>query len=135
MKASAGKHILMLLENNPFPRDARVRQEAKALIGAGYQVTVICPMGKKQPWQEVVDGVRVYRYPAPPPGDGMLGYIWEYGYSLLASFVLSLLVFVRHGFDVIHAHNPPDILVLIGIFYKLFGKRFVFDHHDLAPEM
>ena len=135
MKASVGNRILMLLENNPYPRDARVRQEAKALVAAGYEVTVICPQGKNQGWHETIDGVRAYRYPLPSQGDGLLGYLWEYGYSLLATFCLSLLVFFRHGFDIIHAHNPPDIMVLVALIYKPLGKKFIFDHHDLAPEM
>jgi len=79
--------------------------------------------------------VRVYRFPAPPAPNGFLGYLWEYGYSMVATFVLSLLVFLHKGFDVVHAHNPPDTFVLIAAFYKLLGKRFVYDHHDLAPEM
>ncbi|MFN8441135.1 MAG: glycosyltransferase family 4 protein [Caldilineaceae bacterium] len=135
MKVSAGNRILMLLENNPYPRDARVRQEAKALVSAGYEVTVICPKGKGQGWHETVDHVRVYRYPMPAQGDGLLGYLWEYGYSLLAALCLSLYVYVCHGFDVIHAHNPPDLMVLVALLYKPLGKKFVFDHHDLAPEM
>jgi glycosyltransferase involved in cell wall biosynthesis len=64
-----------------------------------------------------------------------LGYIWEYGYSLVATFILSLIVWIRPGFDIIHAANPPDTAVLIALFYKLFGKQFVFDHHDLVPDM
>ena len=135
MKASAGKRVLMLLENNPFPQDPRPRREARALIDAGYQIAIICPAAAEQCWRETVNGVRVYRYPAPPAPSGVLGYLWEYAYSMLASFVLSLLVFLRDGFDVIHAHNPPDTFVFVAAFYKLLGKRFVFDHHDLAPEM
>lgn len=135
MKVSAGNRILMLLENNPYPRDARVRQEAKALVAAGHEVTVICPKRKGQPWHETIDGVRAYRYPMPAQGDGLFGYLWEYGYSLLATFFLSVIVFATHGFDIIHTHNPPDIMVLIALLYKPFGKKFVFDHHDLAPEM
>ena len=125
----------MLLENNPFPQDARVRQEAETLTTAGYQVCVICPRRVGQPLRDTVNGVRVYRFPAPPEGDGLLGYIWEYGYSMLVMFLLSLFVFFRPGFDVVHTHNPPDTLVLIAGFYKLLGKRFVYDHHDLTPEM
>ncbi|MFN8439516.1 MAG: glycosyltransferase family 4 protein [Caldilineaceae bacterium] len=135
MKYSVGNRILMLLENNPYPRDARVRQEAKALVGAGYEVTVICPKGKGQPWNDLIDNVRVYRFPMPAQGNGLFGYLWEYGYSLLAALCLSLYVFFRHGFDVIHAHNPPDLMVLVALLYKPLGKKFVFDHHDLAPEM
>lgn len=135
MKASAGKRILMLLENNPYPQDARVRREANALTEAGYQVTVIAPADRGQRLWETVVGVHVYRYPAPPPGEGFWGYLWEYGYSMLATFILSLIVFVRHGFDFIHAHNPPDTLALIAAPYKVLGKRFIYDHHDLSPEM
>ena len=135
MKASAGKRVLMWLENNPYPGDPRVRQEAEVLVSSGYQVSVICPASPKQPWREKIDGVYVIRYPAPPAANSFLGYLWEYGYSFLASFVLSLLVSFHPGFDVIHAANPPDTAVFIAAFYKLFGKRFVYDHHDLAPEM
>src|SRR5207249_12198558 len=78
---------------------------------------------------------RVYRYPAPRAAIGFLGYVWEYGSSKVASFFLAALVFLTDGFDVIHAHNPPDTFVFIAMLYKLFGKRFVFDHHDLSAEM
>jgi glycosyltransferase involved in cell wall biosynthesis len=135
MRTPGNRRILMLLENLPFPQDLRVRREAYALSDAGYRVAVICPLARGQSWRETVNGVEVYRYPAPPPGDGFLGYVWEYGYSMAASFVLSLLVFFRGGFDVIHAHNPPDTFVFLAVLYKLLGKRFVYDHHDLSPEM
>lgn len=125
----------MLLENSTYPLDVRVRNEALALIGAGYQVSVICQRGRGEPWRELVDGVRVFRYPAPPQGRGLASYFLEYGYSFLAAFVLSLMVWVRPGFDIIHAANPPDTPVFLALFYKLFARRFVFDHHDLAPEM
>jgi glycosyltransferase involved in cell wall biosynthesis len=135
MGGTANSRILMLLENLPYPQDLRVRREANALHAAGYRVAVICPAGNGQPFRETVNGVRVFRYPAPPPAKGFFGYAWEYGYSMLVSFLLSVLVFFGEGFDVIHAHNPPDTFVLIAILYKLFGKRFVYDHHDLSPEM
>jgi glycosyltransferase involved in cell wall biosynthesis len=135
MKESVGKRVLMILENTSFPQDGRVRREAKTLTTAGYMVMVICSATKEQPRQENVDGVHVYRYPAPPDGNGFLGYLLEYGYSLIATFLISLLIALREGFDIIHAHNPPDVFVILAIFYKLFGKQFVFDHHDLSPEM
>src|ERR1700719_419853 len=125
----------MLLENQPYPQDHRVRREATALAAAGYRVSIICPSSGGQRWRETVDNVRVYRFRAPSPVNSFLGYLWEYGYSTAACFALSLLVFFSEGFDVMHAHNPPETLVLIAAFYKLFGKRFVFDHHDLSPEM
>lgn len=135
MKAFAGKRVLMLIENNPFRPDPRVRQEATALIAAGYQVSVICPASTKWVWKEKVDGAWVFSYPAPPPANGFIGYLWEFGYSLVATFVLSIFVAFNPGFDVIHAANPPDTAVFIAAFYKLFGKYFIFDHHDLVPEM
>ncbi len=125
----------MLLENNPYPQDGRVRREAQSLTAAGYRVTVISPGRPGQAKSEEVDGVLVYRYPAPKERDGFLGYLLEYGYSMAASALITLFVLVRAGFDVIHAHNPPDTFVFIAAWYKLFGKRFVFDHHDLSPEM
>src|SRR5215210_5377563 len=100
----------MLLENNPYPQDTRVRSEAKTLSRAGYGVCVICPRAKEQPAFEVIDRVNVYRFPAPRAANGLVGYAWEYGYSTLAFLLVSVWVLFRHGFDVIHAHNPPDIL-------------------------
>lgn len=135
MKAHVKNRILMLLENLPYPQDVRVRREATALAAAGYRVAVICPAAPGQPSRETVNGVRVFRYAPPRAASGFLGYLWEYGYSMAASFVISLAVFFGEGFDAVHAHNPPDTFVFLAIFYKLFGKRFVFDHHDLSPEM
>lgn len=135
MKRFCKHRILMLVENQPYPQDRRVHREATALAGAGYQVTVICPSWRKQVARETLDGVRVFRYPEPVPGNGFLGYLWEYAYSMAATFVLSLRVFFGAGFDVVHAHNPPDTFVFIAAFYKLLGKRFIYDHHDLSPEM
>ncbi len=127
--------ILMLLGNNGYPDDIRVLQESLALNDAGYNVTVLAPRDPGEPWAEDVDGVQAYRYPPPPPANGFMGYVWEYTHTLIATFILSVFVGLRHGFDVIHLHNPPDTFVCIAAFYKLFGKRFIFDHHDLSPEM
>lgn len=135
MRASAGRRVLMLLENNPFPQDGRVRREAGSLAKAGFEVTVVSPAADGQKKVEVIDGVRVYRYPAPKQRDGFWGYLIEYGYSMVASAAITLYVAARRGFDAIHAHNPPDTFFAIAGWFKLFGKRFVFDHHDLSPEM
>ncbi len=134
---AARSRILMLLENCGYPEDIRVLLEARTLTEAGYQVAVVCPREAEQAWHESLDGVSVYRYPAPPEANSFWGYLLEYGYALLVSFAISLWVWLRHGFDVVHAHNPPDLFCLIAAFYKLVPgrKRFVFDHHDLAPEM
>lgn len=135
MRALAGNRILMLLENSHFPQDPRVRREAYALRNAGYRVSVICPARPRQSWCEMLDGVRVYRYPSIPEMHGAIGYVCEYSYAMAATLVFSLLVLVREGFDVLHAANPPDTFVFIAMLYKPLRKKFVYDHHDLAPEM
>ncbi|TEU14760.1 MAG: glycosyltransferase WbuB, partial [Anaerolineales bacterium] len=80
--------VLMLLENKSYPKDVRVRQEANALVAAGHRVTVISPMEPGQPWREVCQGVRAYRFPAPPQANGFWGYLWEYAYSMAATGLL-----------------------------------------------
>ena len=134
-RAAVRGRVLMLVENNPYPQDPRVRREARALADAGFQVSVISPALPGQPWRETLDGVRAYRYPLAPAAKGFLGYLFEYGYSMVMLFIISILVFLREGFDVIHVANPPDTLALVAAGYKLLGKRVVYDHHDLAPEM
>jgi len=135
MRTSASTRVLMLLENGPYSQDARVPGEATALASAGYTVSVICPAAPQQPWRQVLNGVHVYCYPSPPTGDGFLAYLLEYGYSMVATFFLSLFVLLREGFDIIHAACPPDTFAFIAALYKLIGKRYVYDHHDLAPEL
>lgn len=126
--------VLLLVENNTYPFDFRVRREAQTLRDAGYQVTIIAPRDTAQLWIEDIEGISVYRFPAPPGGVGVLGYAFEFGYSTFVMLLLTAWVAVRKGVDVIHAANPPDTLSVIGIIFKLFGKQFVFDQHDLAPE-
>lgn len=129
------RRVLMLLENNPYPQDLRVRREATALLEDGYQVSVIAPRRGGQVYRETVDGVDVFRFPSAPPGDGLLGYFREYGQAMAGTFALTIRALVEKGFDVIHAANPPDTFALLAVPYKLLGKKFVYDHHDLAPEM
>jgi glycosyltransferase involved in cell wall biosynthesis len=139
MKASAGRtlRVLIIVENLPLPFDRRVWQEALALRQAGHTVSIICPMGRgyTQPYEEIED-IAIYRHPLPVEGDSPLDYAIEYGAALSWEFRLSFRVFRERGFDVIQACNPPDNIFILGLFYKLFfGKRFVFDHHDLNPEL
>jgi glycosyltransferase involved in cell wall biosynthesis len=129
-----GRRILILVENLPVPFDRRVWMEATALREAGYGVSVICPKGSYRKAYEELDGVRIYRYPLRSRG-GLFGHMWEYAVALPATFALSCVVAVRDRFDAIQSANPPDFFFPIGRFFKLFGKRFVFDHHDLVPEM
>jgi glycosyltransferase involved in cell wall biosynthesis len=133
---SAGRRILMLIENLSFPMDRRMRQEAVALRDAGYQISVICPRGEHQDLSgyEDYEGIHVYRYPLYWQGSGGLGYIVEYGWALSWTFALMLWVSLRRGFDYVHAANPPDLFFLLYKPFGWFGKKFVFDQHDLCPE-
>jgi glycosyltransferase involved in cell wall biosynthesis len=135
-KSRVGR-VLMLIENAPFPFDRRMRHFAEALRGAGYDVSVICPRGKEfdQSGYQEIDGVRVYRYPPLFQASGKLGYFLEYGWALLCLGALALMVWMRDGFDVIHCANPPDLLFLIASPFRLFGKKVVYDQHDLCPEL
>jgi glycosyltransferase involved in cell wall biosynthesis len=129
--------ILMLIENHPVPPDDRVWAEAITLRDAGFQVSIIGPKGPTRDRESYicVDGIHIYRYQLPPTSEKSSSYILEYGVALLMTFLLSFRVLLRHGFDVIHAANPPDMLCFIGVFYRLLGKKFIFDQHDLSPEM
>jgi glycosyltransferase involved in cell wall biosynthesis len=132
----SGRGVLMLVENLPSPFDRRVWQEATALRDAGYTVSIICPTGKGcEKRFEAIDDINIYRYPLRFEASGAAGYALEYGAALAWTFALSCWVLFARGFDVIHACNPPDLFFLVGRFYKLLGKKFVFDHHDLNPEL
>jgi glycosyltransferase involved in cell wall biosynthesis len=141
-EASAGsdmgrpKRVLILVENLPSPFDRRVWQEATTLRDAGNLVSIICPTGRGYEGKfEPIDGIHVYRYNLPVEASGAAGYALEYAVALAWTFALAWRVFLTRGFDVIHACNPPDLFFLIGGFFRLFGKKFVFDHHDLSPEL
>jgi len=137
-KASAGKpkRVLIIVENLPVPFDRRVWQEAKTLAGAGYQVSVICPRGKGfEAKYELLEGIHIYRHRLPLEARGAAGYVLEYCSALFWEFVLTWKVLLIRGFDVIHACNPPDDIFLIGLLFKLSGRKFVFDHHDINPEL
>ncbi|ACL60709.1 glycosyltransferase family 4 protein [Methylobacterium nodulans] len=139
MTASCGepmRRVLIIVENLPVPFDRRVWSEATALQRAGYAVSVICPTGRDaEARYEVIEGVHVYRHPLPVEGHGLLGYAAEYAAALFWEFRLAVRVLRERGFDAIHACNPPDLIFLVGGFFKLFGKKFVFDHHDINPEL
>lgn len=134
--AKIPRRILILVENLPSPFDRRVWQEASTLRDAGYSVAIICPTGPGYEKRfEIIDGIRIRRYPQWIEAKGAAGYAMEYSSALAWTFLLSVLELVTHGFDAIHACNPPDLFFLLGGFYKLLGKRFVFDHHDINPEL
>jgi glycosyltransferase involved in cell wall biosynthesis len=136
-RPAAGKSVLIIVENLPVPFDRRVWSEAQTLFKAGYEVSIICPKGQNASASyEIIEGIHIYRHPLPAEGNGALGYLQEYACALFWEFVLSVKVRISRGFDVIHACNPPDLIFLVAAFHKIFGgKRFVFDHHDLNPEL
>lgn len=135
MKEFAGR-VLIIVQNLPVPLDRRVWLEARTLRQNRYRVSVICPKSKEYPRSfEVIDGIAIYRYRIPFDAQSPFAYVMEFIYAWLATALLSLRVLFRQGFDVIHACNPPDTFFLLGLFYKLLGKEFLFDHHDLSPEM
>ena len=135
-RAAHGRRVLMIVENLPCPFDRRVMQEARTLAAAGYSVSIICPKGPGYEKSfERIDGIDIHRHALPREADGALGYALEYGVALFMEFWLSLKILFGRGFDILHACNPPDTIFIIGRFYKLFGKQFVFDHHDINPEL
>jgi glycosyltransferase involved in cell wall biosynthesis len=135
--ASAGKRVLIIVQNLPVPFDRRVWQEATALKEHGHEVAVICPVGRGYTARyECIQGIHIYRHPLPLEARGAWGYMLEYGSSLFWELALSIKVLRRHGFDAIHACNPPDNIFLIAALFKVLGgKRFLFDHHDINPEL
>ena len=129
---SVGKprRVLIIVENLPSPFDRRVWQEATTLQEHGYEVSIICPTGKGyEEKYELIDGIHIYRHNLPLEAEGALGYVLEYGAALFWEFYLSFKVLFTRGFDVIHACNPPDLIFIVGGFFRLFGKKFLFDHH------
>ncbi|MHB1084260.1 MAG: glycosyltransferase family 4 protein [Thiobacillus sp.] len=134
---SEKRRVLILVENLPSPFDRRVWQEATTLHANGYGVSIICPTGKGyEKHYEEINGIHIYRYDLPMEAEGAKGYAVEYSAALWHTFRLAWKVKREQGFDVVHACNPPDLLFLVGGFFKLFfGKKFLFDHHDINPEL
>jgi len=135
MTPKAPTGVCIVVENLPVPLDRRVWRQACALRDAGYRVSVICPKGKGfSTAHETLEGVEIYRHRAFEAST-VPGYLVEYGLALVAEFLLTLKVFARTRFRILQACNPPDTIFLIGLFLKLFGVRFIFDQHDLGPEL
>lgn len=128
-------HVLIIVQNLPVPLDRRVWLECQALVARGYRVSVICPRGPGDPARQHLDGVDIYKYPPAPEAEGLLGFAWEFAYSWVRTAWLSLAAWRRRPFDIIQACNPPDTYWLLALLWRLRGVRFVFDHHDLNPEL
>lgn len=130
------RKILIIVENMPVPRDIRVWNEARSLRSQGYEVTVLCPRGKGfEKGYQLLDGVRIYRHPIPREGNSALGHVVEYACALFWEFFYSIWIYASRGFDVIQGCNPPDNICLVALPFKLFGVKYIFDHHDVCPEL
>lgn len=124
----------MLLENNPYPADVRVRSEARSLTAHGYDVTVIAPLAAGQLRREIVAGVRVQRFRLPRTPQGKLGFVAEYIVANIQLYARGARELLR-GAGVLHLHNPPDTLFGVAFLARAMGREVVFDHHDLFPEL
>ena len=132
----AGRKILIVVENLPLPFDRRVWQEAKTLHAAGAVVSIICPTGKGFTKRyEAIEGIHIHRHPLPLDASGALGYLLEYGAALFWETLLAWKIFLTRGFDVIQGCNPPDLVFAVALPFRLFGVRYIFDHHDINPEL
>ena len=132
----SGKHILIIVENLPVPFDRRVWQEATTLKERGAEVSIICPQmkGYLMPY-ETLDGIEIYRHPLPLEARGALGYLLEYGTAIYWEIKLARKIYKKNPFQVIHGCNPPDLIYLTAKWFKRKGVKFVFDHHDINPEL
>ena len=126
---------LFLIENVSFTYDTRVQRQTHSLMQGGARVVIISPAASGEPFHAIEGGAHVYRYRKPEWGQGFIPHLAEYVVSLVMHTLLTLWVLLRHGFDVIHAANPPDLFWIVAAPYKLLHKRFIYDHHDLVPEL
>ena len=129
------KHVLIIVQNLPVPLDRRVWLECQALVAHGYAVSVICPKGPGDQAREQIDGVQIYKYRPAPEAEGLPGFVVEFAYSWLRTAWLSTRVWRHRHFDVIQACNPPDTYWLLARLWRSRGVKFVFDQHDLNPEL
>jgi glycosyltransferase involved in cell wall biosynthesis len=130
------KKVLIIVENAAVPFDPRVWKEACSLQQNGYDVAALCPRDKGcERGYEFIDGVHIYRHPRTDDGNSPLGYVLEYSSALFWEFLYSWYIYFRHGFQVIQGCNPPDTIFLVALPFKLLGVKYIFDHHDINPEL
>ena len=130
------KHILIIVENLPVPLDRRVWQEAQSLRDLGYRVSVICPkMRGFTKSRETIDNIEIYRHAISVEATGITGFILEYTTAILGEIWLAWHIWFKSRFDVIHICNPPDLLFIAAVPFRLFGVKIIYDVHDLCPEM
>ena len=130
------RKVLIIVENLPVPFDTRVWKEALSLRENGYEVTVLCPKDKKyRKGYEYLNGIHIYRHPATREGDSALSYIAEFSVALAWEMLFSIWIYLRRGFHVIQGCNPPDDIFLVALPFRIFGIKYIFDHHDANPEL
>ena len=128
--------VLIIVENAPVPFDTRVWKEACSLHESGYDVSVLCPRGRGyEQGYEIIDGVRIYRHPMREEASTPFGYLREYGSALFWEFLYTWWIYLRRGFHVIQGCNPPDNIFIIALPFKYLGVKYIFDHHDVSPEL
>jgi glycosyltransferase involved in cell wall biosynthesis len=133
---TAKRKVLIIVENLSVPFDDRVWKEATTLRENGYEVTVLCPRGQgHHAGYELLNGIHIYRHPAPAEGNNALGYLFEFGSALLWEFLYAWWIYLRRGFHVVQGCNPPDDIFLVALPFKLLGVKYIFDHHDANPEL
>jgi len=129
------KHILFIVENQPLPSDVRVWSEIQAVKELGYDVTAISPVNERAKKKyEIIDGVEIFRHPMPVEAKTKAGFLFEYVNALFWELFLSVRIFLKKRFHIIHGANPPDHIFIVALFFKLFGTQYIFDHHDITPE-
>lgn len=130
------RKILIIVENMPVPLDFRVWKQARSLRAAGYEVITLCPRSKAAPeGYEFLEGVHIYRHPTAKEGNDHWGYLREYTSALFWQFLYSWWIYLRRGFHVIQGCNPPDDIFVVALPFKLLGVKYIFDHHDVNPEL
>lgn len=129
------KKILIFIEDGSFTYDNRVKRIANSLYDNGYELTIISPRTKGDRFFRKID--KNYRALFFPKFDAesTLMHLLEHLITLVSGFCLTLWVKIRYGFNVFYACNPTDILWILALPYKLFGTKFIFDQHDLSPEV
>jgi glycosyltransferase involved in cell wall biosynthesis len=128
--------VLILVQNLSVPFDRRVWLECQSLVAAGFRVAVVCPKAPGDPTYYRLRGVDLFKYRPYAPGTSSISFVLEYAYSFIMTLVLSLRANFRDPFDVVQSCNPPDLFWPIGVLFRLLnGSSFVFDHHDLCPEL
>lgn len=129
------KHILFIVENLPVPFDKRIWLEALAAKEWAYSVSIISPKGRGYTKNfEQIEGINIYRHPMPIEAYGKAAFLIEYVNALFWELLLTIKIFIRKPFHIIHGANPPDHIFIIALFFKIFGAKYIFDHHDISPE-